>query len=76
MSVDSLGNVVLSGPSRYAGRVNGSADYPSGRATFVLGNITKGDERSYCAQITPISGGDLSQFDPVNLVLNGKYTVL
>ena len=76
MSVDALGNVVLSGPSGYAGRVNGSAHYSFRYAIFVLRNITKGDERSYGARIIPLSGGDLSQFDPVNLILTGTYAIL
>lgn len=76
VSVDALGNVVLSGPSGYAGRVNGTADYSTGHAIFVLRNVTKGDERSYGAQIIPLSGGDLSQFDPVNLILIGTYPIL
>jgi len=63
-------------PSEYIGRVNGTiiGSTSSGKATFTLTNLNKGDERSYGCNLTP-SDFSGTKFDLVQLVVQGEYFV-
>ena len=75
VTISRAGQVLLSGPPAYTGRVSGSRS--SGQAIFTLTSISKADERVYGCRLEPRRGSfDSFQFDSVQLVVEGKVSFL
>ena len=68
VQIDKNGQVALSGPSAYTGRVSGS--FSPGQAVYTLSSITKADERVYGCRLDP-TGFDRTQFDYLHLQVEG-----
>ena len=72
VSIGINGQLLLTPPQAYAGRVSGSGSASSGSVIFILTNIKKSDEANYGCLIFPVGPFDLV-FDYVRLVVQGGY---
>lgn len=69
------GSVVLSVPSSYSGRVNGSWDGQTspGQVIFTLSSIKIEDDRVFGCHIRPVNLADSIVIDTVRLAVIGEY---
>ena len=70
ISIGPQGQLTLTPPSEYVGRVSGTGSILSGSVIFILTNIKKSDEAFYGCEIFP-DGPSSTDFDYVHLVVQG-----
>ena len=70
VSIGPNGQLLLTPPQAYVGRVSGSGSVSSGSVIFILTNIKKSDEAFYGLEIFP-DGPYLTAFDYVRLFVQG-----
>ena len=72
ISIGLQGQLTLTPPQAYVGRVSGSGSASSGSVIFVLTKIKKSDEAFYGCELFPV-GPYSTAFDYVHLVVQGGY---
>ena len=72
ISIGLQGQLPLTPPQAYVGRVSGSGSASSGSVIFILTKIKKSDEAFYGCELFPV-GPYSTAFDYVHLVVQGGY---
>ena len=75
ISIGLQGQLTLTPPQAYVGRVSGSGSASSGSVIFILTKIKKSDEAFYGCELFPV-GPYSTAFDYVHLVVQGELKLL